>query len=112
MPLAVAAADLVICRSGASTIAEVTAAGLPSILVPYPYAYANHQKRNAEYVVSHRAGVMCEEGVATSDILGSLVTGLRDKPDDLAAMSSASKSLAKIDAARSVAEVAFLVDSR
>lgn len=109
MPLAVAAADLVICRSGASTIAEVVAAGLPSILVPYPYAYANHQKRNAEYVVSHRAGVMCEEDVATSDILGSIVTGLRDKPRDLAAIASASKSLGKIDAARSVAEVAFSV---
>lgn len=107
MPVAVAAADLVICRSGASTIAEITAAGLPSILVPYPYAYANHQKRNAEYVVSHRAGVMCEEGVATSDILGGLVTGLRDKSEDLASMAAASKALGKIDAAQSVAEVAF-----
>jgi len=107
MPPAVAAADLVICRSGASTIAEVIGASLPSILIPYPYAYANHQKHNAEYVVSHRAGVLCEEGVATSDILAGIVTGLRDKPEDLTSMATASKALGRIDAARAVAEVAF-----
>ena len=107
MPVALAAADLVISRSGASTIAEITAARLPSILVPYPYAYANHQKRNAEYVVGHHAAILCEEGLITEETLGDLVCVLRESPDKLAAMASSSASIAKVDAAKRVAEVAM-----
>ena len=106
MPIALAAADLVISRSGASTIAEITAARLPSILVPYPYAYANHQKRNAEYVVGHHAAILCEESLITEESLGDLVGVLRASPDKLNAMASSSASIAKVDAARSVAELA------
>lgn len=107
MPTALAAADLVVSRSGASTIAEITAAHLPSILVPYPYAYANHQKRNAEYVVGHHAAIMCEESITTSDALGDLVCVLRSSPEKYAAMASASAAIAKVDAADRVARVAI-----
>lgn len=112
MPLAAAAADIAICRSGASTLAETTAAGLPSILVPYPFAYADHQKRNAEYLVSQKAAIMCEENVATPAILADLVCSLRDNPESYQAMAAVSKSMARIDAARLVAEVALNKDYR
>jgi UDP-N-acetylglucosamine--N-acetylmuramyl-(pentapeptide) pyrophosphoryl-undecaprenol N-acetylglucosamine transferase len=107
MPVAVAAADLVICRSGASTIAEVTAAGLPCILVPYPHAYANHQKRNAEHLADHGAAVMCEESHTTPAMLAILVKDFRANPDKLRAMASVSKSLGRVDAASEVARVAL-----
>jgi UDP-N-acetylglucosamine--N-acetylmuramyl-(pentapeptide) pyrophosphoryl-undecaprenol N-acetylglucosamine transferase len=107
MPLAVAAADMVICRSGASTIAEITAAGLPSILVPYPYAYADHQKLNAQDLVSQNAAIMLEESAATAEMLGEIVSDLRANPEKLAEMASASKNYAKIDAAKKVADVAM-----
>jgi UDP-N-acetylglucosamine--N-acetylmuramyl-(pentapeptide) pyrophosphoryl-undecaprenol N-acetylglucosamine transferase len=106
MPLAVAAADLAISRSGASTISEIMAAGLPSILVPFPFAYADHQKHNAKYLVERGAAVMCEEASATGDTLANLVNELRSNPEKLRAMSEVSSSLAKVDAAKRVAEAA------
>ncbi|MCE5198360.1 MAG: undecaprenyldiphospho-muramoylpentapeptide beta-N-acetylglucosaminyltransferase [Armatimonadota bacterium] len=106
MPTAVAAADMVICRSGASTIAEITAAGLPSILIPYPHAYADHQRLNADYVVKHGAAVMCEESTATGESLAKIVNDLRSSPEKLKAMASASQSLGKPNAAAHVAQVA------
>lgn len=107
MPTALAASDLVISRSGASTIAEITAAALPSILVPYPYAFADHQKRNAQCIASSGAAIMCEEGSITKDGLASIVSDLRSSPDKLKKMADASASLAKIDAAKSVAQTAI-----
>ena len=105
MPVAVASADLVIGRSGASTIAEITAAGLPSILIPYPYAYADHQKLNAAYVADHSAAVMFDEAALTSESLVDIISELRSLPEKLNAMSEASASLGKADAANRVAEV-------
>lgn len=105
MPVAVAAADIVICRSGASTIAEITAAGLPAILVPFPYAYANHQKLNAEHLAEHGAAIICEESVTSADMLATVITDLRSSPEKRASMSSSSASLAKPDAASEVAKV-------
>jgi len=106
-PLAMAAADLVVCRSGASTLAEITAVGLPSIQVPYPYAYADHQKRNAEYLVSRGAAILCEEQYCTSEHLASLICELRSNSEKLGAMASASAAAGRPDAARTVAEVAM-----
>lgn len=111
MPLALAGADLVIGRSGASTVAEVTAAGLPSILIPYPYAYADHQKYNASHVADRGAAVLCEESSCTPEILASLISDLRSSPDRLAAMSAASAALGRPDAARRVAEVVMTAAS-
>lgn len=103
--LAMAAADLVVSRCGASTLAEIAAAGLPSILAPYPYAYANHQKRNAEYLVSHGASVMCEDEALDSRTLVGIVSDLRSSPDKMESMAAAAASLARPDAAKRVAEV-------
>ncbi len=107
MPVAMASADLVIGRSGASTIAEITAARLPSMLVPYPYAYADHQKLNAEYLVERGAAVLMEEKSTTAQMLAETIRNLRSSPEKLAAMASASASLGKPDAAKNVAEVVF-----
>lgn len=107
MPVAVAAAGMVVCRSGSSTLAEITSAGLPSVLVPYPFAYADHQKTNAQYMVSKGASMLCEEGVCGAGELAAMVSGIRESPDKLAAMSRASAALGRPDAARSVAEVAL-----
>jgi len=106
-PLAMAAADLVVCRSGASTLAEITAVGLPSIQVPYPYAYADHQKKNAEYLVSRGAAILCEEQSCTSEHLADLIRDLRSNPEKLRAMASASHAMGRLGAARTVAEVAL-----
>ena len=105
MPLAVASADLVIGRSGASTIAEITAAGLPSILIPYPFAYADHQKLNAAFVADHSAAIMYDQATLTSEALAAIVSELRSSPEKLNAMSAASLSLGKFDAADRIAEV-------
>ena len=107
MPVAMAGADLVIGRSGASTIAEITAAGLPSILVPYPYAYADHQRLNAAYLAEHNAAIVRDQDTTTCRTLATVVTELRSSPDKLSDMASASASLGKVDAAKQVAEVAL-----
>jgi UDP-N-acetylglucosamine--N-acetylmuramyl-(pentapeptide) pyrophosphoryl-undecaprenol N-acetylglucosamine transferase len=112
MPMALAAADLVIGRSGASTIAEVTAAGLPSIVIPYPFAYANHQKLNADHLAAGGAAIVCEESMCTPELLAGLVCDLRSAPDRLAEMAAASRALGRPDAARRIAEVVLSIAGR
>lgn len=103
-PLAFAAADLVIARSG-GTIAEITAVGAPSILFPYPYHRDQHQKKNAQYLVDHGAAIMCEDNITTPKMLADIVTDLRSSRDKLSAMASASAALGKVDAAQRVVRV-------
>lgn len=68
MPLALAAADLVVSRAGASTLGEFTVAGLPSILVPYPFKGVNAQDRNAEQLQQHEAAVIVEDADLSEDL--------------------------------------------
>lgn len=74
MECAYAAADLVVCRAGATTIAEITRAGLPSVLIPYPFAAADHQTENARAMVDGGASVM----IADREIAARLLSELRD----------------------------------
>lgn len=69
MPVVMAAADLVISRAGASTLSELTALGLPAILVPSPYVVANHQEKNARLLERHGGAVVLTEEQATGQAL-------------------------------------------
>ncbi len=89
------AADLVVCRSGASTIAELTVLGLPSVLVPYPYATGNHQEFNARALAGRGAAVMILDRELTGEGLLAAVTALWNDPRKLAAMRQASKAMGK-----------------
>jgi UDP-N-acetylglucosamine--N-acetylmuramyl-(pentapeptide) pyrophosphoryl-undecaprenol N-acetylglucosamine transferase len=103
MDLAYAAADLAVCRAGASTLAELTIVGLPSILVPYPFAAADHQTENARAMVEANAALMVKD----SELSERLLTTLRELLNDeakLATMSAKAKSLGRPDAARVIAD--------
>jgi len=98
MPAALAAADLVVGRAGALSIAEITARGLPAILIPFPYAAENHQEKNARVLEQAGAArVLLDEQVA-GESLGDLMLGLLGNRDLLAKMATASKSLGKPNA--------------
>ena len=95
MPARFAQAHLVMARSGASTVAELAAAGKPSLLVPFAAAADNHQKRNAEELVKAGAAVMLEEPELAdpANLRDALIVLLRD-PAKLARMSAAARTQA------------------
>jgi UDP-N-acetylglucosamine--N-acetylmuramyl-(pentapeptide) pyrophosphoryl-undecaprenol N-acetylglucosamine transferase len=104
MPEAYRRADLVICRAGAMTVSELAVAGLPSILVPFPYAIDDHQTHNARYLVDAGAAVLATESERLEDDLLRALNALLDDPARLASMSRAAAGLAKPEAAKVVAE--------
>jgi UDP-N-acetylglucosamine--N-acetylmuramyl-(pentapeptide) pyrophosphoryl-undecaprenol N-acetylglucosamine transferase len=93
------AADVVVCRAGATTIAELTAAGRPSILVPLPTATDDHQRKNAEALVRHGAAQMVEQRELSGDRLAAEITALTDDAGRRRRMSDAARRLARPDAA-------------
>ncbi len=109
MPGAFARADLLLCRSGASTVAEVTAAGKPAIFVPFPHAADDHQMRNAEALVQSGAALLIRESELTAQRLIDTVCALVDDPTRLVKMASAARSLAHPHAARDIALLAARV---
>ena len=97
-----AVCDLVLCRAGALTIAELSAAGVASILVPYPYAVDDHQTSNAKFLSNHGAAVLVPQNELTAPKLAELLVNLtREK---LLSMAIAARGLAKPEATRVVAE--------
>jgi UDP-N-acetylglucosamine--N-acetylmuramyl-(pentapeptide) pyrophosphoryl-undecaprenol N-acetylglucosamine transferase len=106
MPSLFARADLLICRSGASTVAEVTAAGKPAVLVPFPRAADDHQKRNAEALERASAAVMLEESNLTRDSLVEVVSKLFSEASRLQEMGDAARKLSHPNAARDIAAMA------
>jgi UDP-N-acetylglucosamine--N-acetylmuramyl-(pentapeptide) pyrophosphoryl-undecaprenol N-acetylglucosamine transferase len=106
MPGVFARTDLLLCRSGASTVAEITAAAKPAILVPFPRAADDHQKRNAEALKRVGAAVMLEESSLTSESLVKTVAGLLYDPRRLERMSSAARALSHSQAAWQIASMA------
>ncbi len=99
-----AAADLAICRAGATTLAELAAIGLPAVLVPLPTATDDHQRKNAEALVARGAAVMIEERELSGDRLAREVQTLLDDPARLDAMSRAMRATAKPEAAKIIVE--------
>jgi UDP-N-acetylglucosamine--N-acetylmuramyl-(pentapeptide) pyrophosphoryl-undecaprenol N-acetylglucosamine transferase len=107
------AADLVVCRAGATTIAELTAAGRPAVLVPLPTAADDHQRKNAEILVAAGAAETLEQQTLNGARLAERITTLLGSPGRLAEMSAAARRLARPDAARVIADKALeLADAR
>jgi len=106
MPSTFARADLLLCRSGASTVAEVMAAGKPAIFVPFPRAADDHQKRNAEALERAGAAVMAEEKSMTRESLMKIVSTLLKDPERRAGMAQAAHKFAHPQAASEIAKMA------
>jgi UDP-N-acetylglucosamine--N-acetylmuramyl-(pentapeptide) pyrophosphoryl-undecaprenol N-acetylglucosamine transferase len=106
MPGTFARSDLLICRSGASTVAEITAAGKAAIFVPFPRAADDHQKRNAEALVRQGAALMIEETLLTPHRLVADVKALLTDAARVEKMAAAARALAHPKAAEKIAEMA------
>ncbi len=101
-------ADLVICRAGALTIAELAAAGVASILIPFPFAVDDHQTRNAEFLSRRGAAVLLPQSELSAEKLAQLLGEFADGESGrkkLLAMAQQARSLVKADAASAVARV-------
>ena len=112
MPAQFAASDLILARSGASTVAELAASGKPSLLVPFPQAADDHQRKNAEVLVEGGAAAMLLEQDMTEVSLLDALTGLLSHPGTLEEMATRARTFAYPRAAARIAEmVAGLVAS-
>lgn len=105
MGSALAAADLVVARAGATSIAEITALGLPAVLVPYPYATDDHQTKNARTMVAHGAAELVADKDLDDERFGDILVGVLGDPARRATMSDASRALGRPDAANRVVAI-------
>jgi UDP-N-acetylglucosamine--N-acetylmuramyl-(pentapeptide) pyrophosphoryl-undecaprenol N-acetylglucosamine transferase len=104
-------ADLVVCRAGATTLAELTAAGKPAILVPLPEATDDHQRRNAEALAAAGAAEVLIQADMTGTTLARRIKSLTEDGNTRARMSAAARALARPDAARVIVDRALdLID--
>jgi len=109
MPGFFARADLVLCRSGASTVAEIAAAGKPAVFVPFPLAADDHQRRNAEALEQAQAAVVIEETRLDEVWLVDSISALLEDPARLARMAEAARAMSHPNAAKDIAELAAQV---
>lgn len=105
MPLVMAAADLIMCRSGASTLGELAALGKPAVLVPSPNVTNNHQEKNARLLEKCGAAVVMTEGGFTPAGLYEKVCALLEDREALDNMSRAMKSVGRADSTDKIAEL-------
>ncbi len=106
MPDAFRRADLLVCRSGASTVAEITAAGKPAVFIPFPHAADDHQRRNAQALERAGAAVLIRESDLTPERLVETVALLLNDSACLARMAESARALAHPDAAQQIAALA------
>ena len=106
------AADLVVCRAGATTLAELAAAGRASVLVPLPTAADDHQRRNAEVMRAAGASDVIEEKDLTGAVLAERIAALLRDTSQLRSMATLARALAKPDAARTIVDRAFELTAR
>jgi UDP-N-acetylglucosamine--N-acetylmuramyl-(pentapeptide) pyrophosphoryl-undecaprenol N-acetylglucosamine transferase len=109
MPHAFARADLLLCRSGASTVAEITAAGKPAIFIPLPTAADDHQRHNASTLAGGGAARLLPQSELSVERLVTDITSLLSDRAELARMSEAARSFAHPDAAAKIASLAVQV---
>ena len=113
MPSALAAADLAVCRAGAMSTAELLNQGLPAILVPYPYAAADHQMHNARSLAHAGVAVVAPESELTGATLWAEIERLLSEPTVLTGMREAAVAIARPDAARDIAaDIDSLLETR
>jgi UDP-N-acetylglucosamine--N-acetylmuramyl-(pentapeptide) pyrophosphoryl-undecaprenol N-acetylglucosamine transferase len=103
MAAAYAWADVVICRSGALTVAELAVVGVASVLVPYPHATDDHQTGNARFLADAGAAILMPQSSLDADKLAGLLTDFSRQRDMLEEMAGRARELALPDAARRVA---------
>jgi len=96
----------VVARAGATSIAEITALGLPAVLVPFPFATEDHQTKNAAAMVAHGAAELVADSELDDERFGDIVCGLLPDAERRASMAAASRSLGRPDAADRVASLA------
>ncbi|MDF2233999.1 UDP-N-acetylglucosamine--N-acetylmuramyl-(pentapeptide) pyrophosphoryl-undecaprenol N-acetylglucosamine transferase [Albimonas sp. CAU 1670] len=106
MPQRIAEAQLVACRAGASTVAELTAIGRPSILIPYPHAMDDHQTANARPLAEAGAAIAAQEAGLTAQALSAHIASVLGDPTRAAAMAAAAAALGRPDAAERLADLA------
>jgi UDP-N-acetylglucosamine--N-acetylmuramyl-(pentapeptide) pyrophosphoryl-undecaprenol N-acetylglucosamine transferase len=104
MHLEMAGADVIVCRAGATTLAEVSAAGRPAILVPLPTATDDHQRRNADAMVAHGAAVLIEQRELTGERLAGELIALATDAERRRQLGAAARSLSTPDAARMIVD--------
>jgi len=107
MPQAFADADLIVCRSGASTVAEIAAAGKCALFVPFPGAADDHQLRNAELLGRENAALLIPESELTAERFVKELTALFADPARMSEMAAKARTLAHPDAAAHIAEMAL-----
>ncbi len=95
-------AHLVVCRAGASTLAELAAVGRAAILVPYPFAANNHQEFNARFLAAAGAAEIILNKDFTGEVFAGKIKQFLTEPEHLATMEAASRRLAKPDAAKEI----------
>ena len=105
MAEAFAWADLVVCRAGASTLAELCAVGVGSVLVPFAAAVDDHQTRNAEYLVDRGAAVLLKQDETLTTHLEGVLRDLSENSARRMQMANAARALAKVDAAERIADI-------
>lgn len=105
-------ADLLVCRAGATTIAELTAAGKPALLVPLPTAADDHQRKNAEVLAAAGAADLIEQKALSGELLAARIAALIGDAPRRTAMAEAAKRLARPDAARAIVDRALQLAGR
>ena len=102
MPTSINAADLIVARAGAMTVAELTACGKPAILIPLPTAIYDHQAKNAKVMEDAGAAVVIPQSRLDGQTLARQLASILDHPETMRAMGAASLRLRRIDAAEAI----------
>ena len=102
MPAAISAADVVVARAGAMTVAELTTCGKPAILIPLPNAIYDHQAKNAKVMEDAGAAVVIPQSQLSGAKLTEVLAGVLDDPEKMRAMRTASLGLRRMDAAEAI----------
>lgn len=102
MVTALKACDIAVSRAGSLSISELCASGIAPIFIPYPYAAADHQRKNAKYMVQNGAGLYLEDSDTNEASLGNLIIKLIENSEELQKMQQASSNLAKFDGVKNI----------